>query len=339
MNPPGRPVHNSGGLAGILCCYCYIMILMEGSDLIVIVLAVLAAALMVQTVYLLNYKSQIKHIGNQLSFIMKHNSLKFIETQLKPKEIDSLIHECNELLSRQRTMDQQFIRKNEEINATIISLSHDIRTPLTSLGGYLQLALRAELLQDKNQYMTLAKSRIQQIIKLVDELFLYTKLQNPGYVFELRALDIMEVLKQNLFAFIDDFSRSGYEPELRLPESAVPVEGDIYAVERVFTNIIGNYFRHGKGPLSIGYEDRGDNICIRFTNQLKPGSSVNIEQVFTRFYKEDPSRTSHSSGLGLSIVKALMDKMNGYTEAECAGNTFSISTVFRKTVKEDTNVR
>ncbi|UQZ35435.1 hypothetical protein C2I18_19045 [Paenibacillus sp. PK3_47] len=312
---------------------------MEGSDLIVIVLAVLAAALIVQTVYLLNYKSQIKHISSQLSFIMKHNSLKFIETQLKPKEIDSLIHECNELLNRQRAVDQQFIRKNEEINATITSLSHDIRTPLTSLDGYLQLALRAEILQDKNQYVTLAKSRIQQIIKLVDGLFLYTKLQNPGFVLELKSLDVMEVLKQNLFRFIDDFSRTGYEPELWLPESSVPVEGDIHAVERVFTNIIGNYFRHGEGPLTVAHEESQDTFCIRFTNPLKAGSRVDIEQVFTRFYKEDPARTAHSSGLGLSIVKALMDKMNGHTEAECTGGTFSVSTVFRKRVKEDANVR
>ncbi|WNS43704.1 HAMP domain-containing sensor histidine kinase [Paenibacillus sp. MMS20-IR301] len=288
---------------------------------------------------MLNYKSQIHQIGNQLSFIMEHQSLKFIATQLKPREINHLVSECNTLLNRQRALDEQFTRKNQEMNSTIISLSHDIRTPLTSLDGYLQLALRAAAHQDMNQYVTLAQSRIKQIIKLVDELFLYTKLQNPEYIFELQPVDVMDVLKQSLFTFIEDFTRCGYEPELQLPEKPVMVSGDMNAVERVFANIISNYFIHGDGPLSVAYEDRQDNLCIRFTNRLKAGSRVDIDKVFTRFYKEDPSRTMHSSGLGLSIVKALAAKMNGYTKAECIEDTFSLTTAFGKTAKEHVHGR
>lgn len=305
----------------------------------IIVLVIAIILLMAQTIYLLYYKSQIRDIGNQLSFIMEHNSFKFIGTQLKPKEIDSLIHRCNALLSRQRALDQQFSRKNEEMNSTIISLSHDIRTPLTSLDGYLQLALRSEQLQDKTQYVTLAQSRIQQIIKLVDELFLYTKLQNPEYSLELESVDVMDVLKRNLFHFIDDFSRAGDEPMLNLPELPVSIVGNVNAVERVFANIVGNYFIHGGGSLFIGYEDKQDTVCIHFTNLLKAGTQVNMERIFTRFYKEDPSRTVHSSGLGLSIVKSLMEKMNGDTEAECIGDTFCLKTEFMKTAKENADVR
>ncbi|NQX44619.1 HAMP domain-containing histidine kinase [Paenibacillus tritici] len=294
--------------------------------------------LIFQTLYLLNYKSQIKQISSQLSFIMEHQSRKFVATQLKPREIDRLVRECNMLLSRQRAMDEQFSRKNQEMNSTIISLSHDIRTPLTSLDGYLQLALRAGAEQEKSQYVRLAQSRIQQIIKLVDELFLYTKLQNPEYVFELQPVEVMEVLKRNLFTFLDDFTRSGEEPELRLPERSALVMGDTNAIERIFSNIIGNYFIHGAGPLSVEVQDRQDTLCIRFTNRLKAGSTVDTEKIFTRFYKEDPSRTLHSSGLGLSIVKALIEKMNGYAEAECTADTFRISIAFKTTGKEYAHV-
>lgn len=312
---------------------------MRGSDLILIVLAGLLMLLVAQTIYLLNYKSQIHNIGNQLSFIMEHQSLKFIATQLKPKEVNHLVRECNLLLSRQRALEEQFSRKNQQMNSTIISLSHDIRTPLTSLDGYLQLALRAEAQQDMNQYVMLAQSRIQQIIKLVDELFLYTKLQNPEYIFELQPVDVMDVLKRSLFTFIDDFTRSGAEPQLRLPDMPVWVTGDLTAIERVFANIISNYFIHGEGTLSVIYEDRHDDICIRFTNRLKTGSRVEADKVFTRFYKEDPSRTVHSSGLGLSIVKALITKINGHTEAQCTDTAFSISTTFQKAAKEQAHVR
>ena len=99
--------------------------------LIALVLASLA--LIIQTIYLIYYKSQIKDIENQLAFISKHDSFKFIQTQIKPKEIYQLIDVCNTLLRNQRKQNQDFISKSEEINETIISLSHDIRTPLTTI--------------------------------------------------------------------------------------------------------------------------------------------------------------------------------------------------------------
>src|SRR5690625_201613 len=102
----------------------------------VVLVVTLSLLLLIVTSYLLYYKSQIKEIGNQLAFISKHNSFKFIQTQIKPKEISQLIDVSNTLLYRQRELNQQFISKSDEINATIVSLSHDIRTPLTSLDGY-----------------------------------------------------------------------------------------------------------------------------------------------------------------------------------------------------------
>ncbi|MBP2111887.1 sensor histidine kinase [Paenibacillus silagei] len=308
---------------------------MRGVDRILIVLAGLLLLLLIaQTVYLLNYRRQVGQISSQLSFIMEHQSRKLVATQLKPREIGRLVRECNNLLRRQQAMGEQFSRKNQEMNLAITSLSHDIRTPLTSLDGYLQLALQTEAEQEKGRYVALAQSRIQQIIKLVEELFLYTKLQNPEYELELQAVDVVEVLKRNLFTFIDDFTRSGNEPELRLPERSPRVMGDIHALERIFTNIIGNYFIHGEGPLTVEVEDRQEMLCIRFTNRLKPGSRVDTEKIFTRFYREDPSRTRHSSGLGLSIVKALMEKMNGDASANSASGIFSIDIEFAKAGKE-----
>lgn len=307
---------------------------MRGVDRILISLAGLLLLLIGQTVYLLNYRRQVSQISSQLSFIMEHQSRKLVATQLKPREIGRLVRECNNLLSRQRAMGEQFSRKNQEMNLAITSLSHDIRTPLTSLDGYLQLALRTEAEQEKGRYVALAQSRIQQIIKLVDELFLYTKLQNPEYELELQAVDVVEVLKRNLFTFIDEFNRSGNEPELRLPERSALVMGDLNAVERIYTNLTGNYFIHGDGALKVDVEDRQDTLCISFTNRLKAGSRVDTEKIFTRFYKDDPSRTRHSSGLGLSIVKALMAKMNGHAEAGCTADTFSMLIGFSKRGEE-----
>ncbi|WP_051359520.1 sensor histidine kinase [Paucisalibacillus globulus] len=300
-----------------------------------IALLLLSIALIIQSLYLMYYKSQIKDIGKQLSFISEHNSFKFIQTQIKPKEIHQLINLCNTMLRNQRELNQEFLKKNEEINAAIVNLSHDIRTPLTSLDGYLQLAERSKDYKEKTQYIMMAQTRIRQIITLVDELFLYTKLQNPEYVLELESIEIVNMLKGRLFSFIDEFSQIGYEPDINLPESPIFINGNESALERVSENIIKNYLLHGEGALSIHYEDKKSEVVFHFTNLLKQSQLINFDKIFTRFYKEDSSRTNHSSGLGLSIVNSLMEKMNGSVHAEWKDNQFCIRVTFVKTERKD----
>ncbi len=184
----------------------------------------------------------------------------------------------------------------------------------------------------------MAQARTKQMFTLVDELFLYTKLQNPDYILELKSIDIINVLEKRLFSFIDEFSQSGNEPNLTLPESPVYIMGNDSALERVCENIIRNYFLHGQGALTIDYEEEEDELLLHFSNLLKRNQRINFDKIFTRFYKEDPSRTNHSSGLGLSIVKSLMEKMNGYVHADLKGSQFCISVAFIKTKKENEDV-
>ncbi|MHA7965192.1 sensor histidine kinase [Paenibacillus sp. CAU 1782] len=299
----------------------------------VVALIIVSMLLILQTGYLLVYRSQIRDIGKQLDFIGKHGSFKWISTQIKPPEVERLMGSCNVLLQRQRELEQQFARRNEEINTTIISLSHDIRTPLTALDGYLQLAERTDEPEDHAHYIQQAQSRTSQMIQLVDELFLYTKLQNPEYCFELEALELNAVLSRNLIALIDDFSRIGHEPTLELPDHPLWIKANGNALERVFANILQNYLLHGAGSLSIRYENYPDTARLVFFNSLRDDQPVQIERVFTRFYKEDSSRTVRSSGLGLAIVKSLMEKMNGNADAKLENGEFHLGITFCKTEK------
>src|SRR5699024_5123850 len=159
---------------------------------------------------------------------------------MKSKGMYQLVQICNQLLKNKRNLNQQYIKKNEEVTATMVSLSHDIRTPLTSLGGYLHLADNTENLSKNSRYITLSNNRMKHIVTLVDELFFYTKLQNPEYNLELYTVDVNDVLQKQLFSVMDDFSRLGKEPELQLPESPVYLEGNTNALERVFENIFNN---------------------------------------------------------------------------------------------------
>ena len=251
-------------------------------------------------------------------------------SELKAKEITTLIDLTNKLLNEQRELNLDFIEKSEEINTTIVSLSHDIRTPLTSLDGYLQLIERTESNQEKENYLKQAQSRTKQINRLVDELFLFTKLENKAYVLELEAIDLTPIIEKVLLTFIDQFTETGHEPTIDLSESTSVIMGNNNALERIFENIIKNYFVHGKGVLTLQHEETEHELALYFSNNLKPDTSMNPDNIFTRFYKEDRSRTVHSSGLGLSIVKVLMEKMNGHVEVEMEENLFKLRLAFNK---------
>ncbi len=164
-----------------------------------IALVIVSILFILQTLYICFYKKQIQDISNQLTFITAHHSFKFIQTQIKPNEIAELIKQCNQLLEEQRVLNQEFKKKSEEINITIASLSHDIRTPLTSLDGYLQLALRTDSEKEKAKYVSRAQTKIKQIITLVDELFLYSKVQNSRYQLELELVNANDLLQKRFF--------------------------------------------------------------------------------------------------------------------------------------------
>lgn len=303
----------------------------------VIALILVSIGFILQTIYLFYYKHQVKDISRQLTFITKHNSFKFVHLQIKPEEIYELAQTCNMLLKNKRELNQKFIKKNEEVNATMVSLSHDIRTPLTSLDGYLQLAGNTEELSEKSRYIKLAQSRMKHIISLVDELFFYTKLQNPEYNPELDEVDVNDVLQKSLLSVMDEFSRVNREPELHLPSLPICINGNTSALERIFENIFSNYFVHGKGSLSIHFEEQAEEITLHFTNRLREGHSLEIDKIFDRFYKEDPSRTVYSSGLGLFIVKSLMQKINGSAKVSLEDEEFCLSLTFSKVEGETNN--
>ena len=296
--------------------------------MLVLTVILLSLALIGLLIYLIYYKKQIKNIGDQLEFILDNQSFKFIQSQIRPQEIMRLIELCNMTLESQRSIERNFTSRNEIVNQTIVNLSHDIRTPLTSLDGYLQLARESD--DDKNQtkYIDMAQSRIQQINTLVDELFLYTKLQNPDYELELEPVDITNHIQNHLLKHIQQFNKQNREPIINIQTQTIKVNANEHALERVIDNIISNYFIHGTGDLTVTGIELHNDVTFTFMNPITNTNSINIHNIFSQFYKEDQSRARHSSGLGLSIVRSLMHKMNGTVSAGLDNNQFCISLTF-----------
>lgn len=224
--------------------------------------------------------------------------------------------------SQARALDAR--RAGAELQTTMAAVSHDIRTPLAAASGYLEL-LRGE--QDpvrRQQHLTVIARRLADLETLLDELFLYTRL-NAGSAPPLacRPIAIWPALCEALAALYPQLEAAGLEPALDLPDQAGSVQADPDAFGRVLRNLILNAAQHGAGSLSI----RWQSGKLLFVNPVPEPAALNPDHIFDRFWRADPARRGGSggAGLGLAIVRQLTEAMGGTVTASLQGNTLTIS--------------
>lgn len=211
---------------------------------------------------------------------------------------------------------------------TITNLSHDIRTPLTSLDGYFQLLVQSDSEQERQHYLEVIQNRLQSLKDMLEELFTYTKLQDAEYDLELARMDLTQCVCDTAFSFYDAFQDRSVTSRADFTEKQLFIDGNEQAVRRIVQNILKNALMHGKSQISLALFQTGGEVCFRCENDVEHPEEIDIEQVFSRFYKADSARTRVSSGLGLSIAKGLAEKMNGTITAALQGNRFSIELRF-----------
>jgi signal transduction histidine kinase len=221
-------------------------------------------------------------------------------------------------------METEVEKKEQALKDLVTNLSHDIRTPLTSLDGYFQLLKACENKEDRERYYHIISGRIESLRDLLDQLFLYMKLQNNVYDFEFVNCNINKLLYHGIFEFYQDFTKRGIEPRIEIPEEPIIVEANQVAMSRVIQNIVKNVLEHGNDKFVLRVLTSVDKVCIEFENEFSSKDEVDISKIFDRFYKADRARTSTSTGLGLAIARELVQKMNGEIQAKANETTFTI---------------
>ena len=209
----------------------------------------------------------------------------------------------------------------------IANVSHDIRTPLTSLKGYFELLMQeyGDKQSDREmQYAMVMNERMNTLNDLLDELFTYTKLQSDDYVLELSEYDLTRLILDTLFSFYGIFKDKGIEPVLDINETSVITSCNEVAVKRVVANIIRNAMLHGTGDIRIKYGMTDGGVEFICSNRVANPDGVDVDMVFDRFYKADKARNKSSTGLGLAIARELVERMGGSITARMDGDEFEI---------------
>ena len=293
-----------------------------------IIIGILAGIIILQSIIMWKYQRQVKDICRQLAFLMKHDSNMLIHREFDLGGIGMLSDRLNDLLELRRKEKQYYQEKETLIADTYTNLSHDIRTPLTSLDGYFQLMEACENVEEQRRYLNIIHERIHSLNEMLEELFMFTKLKNESYSLELTPCCINRILKETVFSYYDDWVRREIQPDIQITEEQLYIDGNKQGLSRIIQNVIKNGLDHGEKKIRIVLKREQNRAVLRISNQVTASEQIDIEHVFDRFYKADAARSKTSTGLGLSIAREFVRRMNGEIGAKIEENEFIVEMSF-----------
>ncbi len=294
-----------------------------------IAVIILAVVVIVLLLVIISYRRQVKNICRQLAFINNHKTNMMVTYQSFGNVTSEMINEINQMIVENRNSQQKIIDSSNNLKEIIANLSHDIRTPLTSMDGYFQLLEESDSSDDKERYNKIIANRISSLKDMLEELFTYAKVHDESYELSLEKLELNKIVLSTLFTFYDEINKRGIEPVININDEKLFVMCNQAGMSRVLQNIIKNSYEHSKTHLEIFMGRQGDYAVLRCGNDMKNCDDIDVNRVFERFYKSDASRSNISTGLGLSITKGLVEKMHGEVFADITENVFSITLKFK----------
>ncbi|MDO5423528.1 MAG: HAMP domain-containing sensor histidine kinase [Eubacteriales bacterium] len=229
----------------------------------------------------------------------------------------------NEELRRLRQERQRYQTGNQALSDAVTNISHDLRTPLTAICGYLDLLKREETSETVSRYLDMIENRSEVLKLLTEELFRSSVMVTEAEELVLEPIALNAVLEETVGAYYGAFKKCGITPEISMPEANVFCLLDRKALSRILGNILANVLKYSSGDLTIRLSANGK---ITFSNTAKDLNPVATERLFDRYFTVETGRSS--TGLGLSIAKALTERMGGTISAGYADGKLSITLVF-----------
>lgn len=284
------------------------------------------AAAAVAGLQLFRYQRGLASIVRQLEHIAAGSQIE-ITTEVQNKSFRRFCRQMNAVLAKHRADENQYQLSQRHLKETISAIAHDIRTPLTSASGYLQMLEECDAgdTSRRERYQQIIGQRLRELKEMLEELFLYTKLTSEGFEIVCSQVAVLPVLSECLVDMYHMFEEKRTGPEVTFENEALQVWASPEGLSRIFRNLVQNALIHGEGPVIIRQQDS----VITFTNHIPEGVHVDTKRIFERFYKSDISRRKGTSGLGLAIVRELVQRMGGHVEASLDDGYLAISVCFQ----------
>lgn len=246
-----------------------------------------------------------------------------ISLSSRDKAMRELAASLNVQLKELRRQRHRYVQGDQELKNAITNISHDLRTPLTAISGYLDLLERYEKSEDVSRYLAIIQERMEVLRSLSEELFRYSIISSPDYQLTSQPVDMKRVLEDSLAASYAALLEKGITPVLHICEEKVIRNLNEKALLRIFSNLLSNAIKYSDGDLDITLTCEG---TIVVANTAKDLGEAEIGRLFDRFYTVETGRKA--TGLGLSIVKTLVEHMKGDIQASYEGDHLMIRIQF-----------
>ena len=270
----------------------------------------LCAALALLSVYLLLRITLLHKSLNELRTFFAQNVEEESNVLISLSSHDPYARKCaselNRILRELRAQRHRYLCGDRELKNAVVNVSHDLRTPLTAVCGYLEL-LDGELLSpNADRYVKIIRERAEAMRLLCEELFRYSLVSSDEQPMNPEKLSINAVLQESIAAAYTMLKENGITPTVSLPNTEVVRTFDHAAMNRVFSNLLTNAAKYSDGDLDISLSENG---VLCFSNTASKLSEVEVGRLFERFYTVDAARKS--TGLGLAIARTLVERMGG----------------------------
>lgn len=246
------------------------------------------------------------------------------------KALEQLAQQLNDLIGDKLEAERATIQTERQLTEMIASMSHDLRTPLTAIIGYIQLLEKESIRpEERTHYIMIIKTRAQQLHALIQSFFALSTLQESNKTLYLERIKIDTLIKQSALTYYDYFKENGKSVQINLPETTSAIVGDKVACQRIIENILLNTIQHAAKEVTIRLLEDNDTVLFIVQNTVDITEHPDPNRIFDRLYTADFSRQTNR-GLGLPIVKQLMQQMDGQVYVEIERDTFSITCRWNK---------
>ncbi len=306
--------------------YQLILIFLLGTIILLILLILYQRAAFSKGIH-----SELKQISETLSHILEKNSEEKVMVFTDDHAVQELCEQINRLLLNRQKISADYRRQELSSKKMLSNISHDIKTPLTVILGYLEI-LRLDA--PDHAALQKAEAKAKQVMGLIDQFFTLAKLEAGDRNLEITKLDISELCRENVLEFYEILQQKEYTVEVLIPEKSMYVQGERKSIDRILNNLISNVLRYGSDGKYIGVFMREDIDAV-YIDVADHGKGIEREfadSVFERLYTMEDSRNRkiQGNGLGLTIARNLARQMGGDLVLESEPGRRTVFTVVLK---------
>lgn len=276
---------------------------------------VLSAAVCVLAAKLFFLKSRISSVSKQLD----DQDIMLVTTQFAGDELEAVVKKINLMIENDRKAKIETGREQTALKQAIADISHDIRTPLTAVVGYLQLAQN----EDNRAYISIALERAMYCSSLVNDFFELSILDSKGCEPVMESVDVNDMLCELILANYPNFEAKSITPYFEESGRPVYARADRKMLTRVIQNLISNGIRYGSGRLDFALI-ADEAVQLSISNPISD-DKIDTEKMFDKFYRASRSRTAGGAGIGLYICKQFVEAMDGTVSASVVDGMLTLT--------------